>query len=93
MTDRPEYTLLGTTDAMIWAEEFCRIFEGATVGSPHGNDNNSHVWVDEDTMIAWFANAMQTAINMYERNALSAKQELEESFVDGFQEGREDVGD
>lgn len=47
-------TLLDTTDAMAWAEEFCRIFDGRTITSvTHPNDD-----VDTGTMLTWFANAM-----------------------------------
>lgn len=105
MTDRPEYTLLGTNDAKIWAEEFCRIFDGFMIVYP--GEAEAPQDVDQDTMVTWFANAMQTAVNMYERRALSAKDlveeveeveifdqdedlTLEESFMEGFQEGRED---
>ena len=63
MTERPvEHTLLATTDAMVWAQEFCRIFTGATIGSPPTGVNYSsgHRWVDEGTMLTWFANAIET---------------------------------
>ena len=46
-----EHTLLATTDAMVWAQEFVRIFNGASIGAG---------MVDEGTMIAWFANAIET---------------------------------
>ena len=90
VSDRPEFTLLGTDDAMIWAEEFCRIFKGAIVGTPEGNVSNAQVYLDEGTMVGWFANAMQTAVNLYERRALTAKEEQQEAFIEGFQEGRPD---
>ena len=83
--DRPEYTLLGTDDAMIWAEEFCRIFKGWTI-----TDEQQDVQgiIDPGAMVAWFANAMQTAVNMYERQKLQAKEEQQEAFLEGFEEGR-----
>jgi hypothetical protein len=43
--------LLGTTDAEIWAAEFVRIFNGASIGAG---------LVDEGTMLTWFANAIET---------------------------------
>ena len=50
-------TLLETTDAMVWAEEFCRIFDGRAITSvTHPNDD-----VDTGTMVGWFANAMAVA--------------------------------
>jgi len=61
--NRSEYTLLGTNDAMVWAEEFCRIFNDKTIVS--GNDSGR--FVNEGTMVSWFANAMQTAINIHEQ--------------------------
>jgi hypothetical protein len=86
MSDRPEFTLLGTNDAMVWAEEFCRIFDGKMItAATHPNDD-----VDAGAMVGWFANAMQTAINFYERQALTAKEEQQEAFIEGFQEGRPD---
>lgn len=51
--------LLNTDDAMVWATEFCRIFDGWVV--------RQHTWADldheinEGTMVAWFANAIETA--------------------------------
>lgn len=91
MTDRPEYTLLGTDDAMIWAEEFCRIFYGHMI---FPNERLVAVKtapiVDEGTMVGWFANAMQTAVNMYERRALTKKDEtarVEEEIEESLEEG------
>ena len=54
MTD---HTLMGTTDAMVWAEEFCRIFNGEVVGG----DGTGEAVVDEGLMVGWFANAMALA--------------------------------
>jgi hypothetical protein len=51
-TDPPRRgnTLLDTDDAMVWAEEFVRIFTGKVVGPD---------WdLDEGLMVGWFANAM-----------------------------------
>jgi hypothetical protein len=59
-------TLLETTDAMVWAEEFCRIFHGCVITNSPGlliesplDDGPSEV--DEGTMVGWFANAMAVA--------------------------------
>lgn len=46
-----DLTLLGTEDAMVWAEEFVRIFTGKVVGPDWDG-------VDEGLMVGWFANAM-----------------------------------
>jgi hypothetical protein len=52
-------TLLDTNDAMVWAEEFCRIFDGQII--------RQHTWSDIEgeinagTMVGWFANAMAVA--------------------------------
>lgn len=51
-------TLLDTTDAMAWAEEFCRLFDGWQVWAG-GPDDRPQV-VDESLMITWFANAIET---------------------------------
>jgi hypothetical protein len=40
---------------MHWAEEFCRIFQGKTIGGPIVRGD-----VDQGTMVAWFANAIET---------------------------------
>ena len=50
---RTELTLLGTTDGMVWAEEFVRIFFGKVVGDE----------VNVGTMVAWFAPAIETGRN------------------------------
>ena len=57
---RREHTLLGTTDAMIWAEEFCRIFDSKVI-MPQGLAQVRGVTdaVDEGTMVGWFANAIE----------------------------------
>ena len=58
-----EYTLLGTTDAMVWAQEFCRIFDGRMItAATHPNED-----VDVGTMLGWFANALETGINAGKR--------------------------
>ena len=70
-----EHTLLSTDDAMVWAEEFCRIFAGYTVWE----HDEGHDGIDAGLMVAWFANAMQTAVNQYERRKLHEKGELTET--------------
>ena len=61
------HTLLGTSDAMVWAEEFCRIFRGWMIGPRQVADLSTLPTplgvVDEGTMVGWFANAMQTALD------------------------------
>ena len=55
-----EQGLMGTTDAMVWAEEFCRIFDGSTV-MREGPDGRRIV--NEGTMVAWLANAIEVGRN------------------------------
>jgi len=100
---RSEHTLLGTDDAMVWAQEFCRIFAGATiVQNAAANPNFSGTQVDEGTMVGWFANAMQTALDLQGAGVMAIVMEfeedieeedeelpsLEEEFKAGFDEGR-----
>jgi hypothetical protein len=54
-------TLLDTNDAMVWAEEFCRIFEVYVVHTSTDLTNAPRHFVDEGTMVGWFANAMAVA--------------------------------
>jgi uncharacterized cupin superfamily protein len=49
--------LHSTTDAMVWAKEFCQIFDGRTVTS--ANDHSPDE-VGVGTMLTWFANAIET---------------------------------
>lgn len=76
--------LLGTDDAMVWAEEFCRIFDNWIIES--GNEADG--FVSEGMMVGWFANAMQTAITLHEERKQRATQSQQEAFVEGFLEGR-----
>jgi len=48
-------TNLDTTDAQVWAAEFVRIFAGKEI-----REHEAEGAVDEGTMIAWFANAIET---------------------------------
>lgn len=48
--------LINTTDAMVWADEFVRIFSGQVI-----SDENEAVNVG--LMVAWFANAIETGRN------------------------------
>lgn len=56
---------MGTTNARVWAEEFCRIFKGRMIvvgGVDEFQQQFSDLeFVDEGTMIGWFANAMAVA--------------------------------
>lgn len=96
-----ENTLLSTDDAQVWAEEFCRIFNGRTiVGEDTGGTDDE--FVDLGTMTGWFANAMQTAVNQYERKKMrddelrrvrateGVPETAREKFVEGFTDGREE---
>ena len=100
MSDHPEQAveravgLLGTDDPEVWATEFCRIFDGQKV---HAVETEGTV-VDPSTMTGWFANAMQTAINIgrsrerriKESQATAAVPDTaREAFVTGVEDGRE----
>lgn len=101
-----EHTLLATTDASVWAEEFCRIFQGKTIAGPIAQGD-----VDHGAMIAWFANALETGRNQGRKElcphthvsaladdlsccmdcgTLFEPKTLEESFKEGFDEGRDE---
>lgn len=92
--ERTQNTLLSTDDPMVWAEEFCRIFNGKMVkqGGPDTTDE-----INEGGMVAWFANAMQTALDIKARRAEIHEKEApvgtvpevqREAFVEGFEDGR-----
>jgi len=91
---RLQRTLTGTDDAMVWAEEFCRIFDGFEIAQQGADQEGT---VNEGTMVAWFANAMQTAIDIHaarikrvREGYLAAGEPVPEAFVEGFEEGRGD---
>jgi hypothetical protein len=94
--------LINTTDAVVWAEEFCRIFDGKFVNTDVG----------QDVMLTWFANAIETGRNAgrkelcpHEFHQLgddlwactdcgtvtsdAPPMTNEEAFLEGFQEGRD----
>lgn len=52
--DELQAKLYATDDAMVWAEEFVKLFEAHLVG---GDD------IDTGLMVGWFANAMATAVS------------------------------
>jgi hypothetical protein len=89
-----EHTLLGTDDAMVWATEFCRIFNGKLVVADEFNHTNPGP-VDPGTMVSWFANAMQVAINHAEKRWLHARGELTqtEQFLKTWEEEHPDPED
>jgi len=92
---------MSTRDPLVWAEEFCRIFQGKTIGGPVVQGD-----VDEGAMVTWFANAMQVALDLHNQEVDEAEPELdliemtpieeadeepptlEEKFKEGFDEGR-----
>jgi hypothetical protein len=82
-----EHTLLATTDPMVWAQEFCRIFSGHIIMPYERPDTDAGI-VDEGTMVGWFANAMQTALNNQQVEDEDTEDYLEEKFLEGFVEGR-----
>ncbi|MET0786299.1 MAG: hypothetical protein ABWY25_06295 [Paenisporosarcina sp.] len=70
---------MNTDDAMVWAEEFCRTFNGKhVVRVDTGFDSEDQV--DPGLMVGWFANAMQAGINQYERRRLRVKDEIQNIF-------------
>lgn len=54
--------LLATTDAMIWAGEFCRIFDGFQIIPGEREYIDAQV-VNEGTMVGWFAAAIELGRN------------------------------
>lgn len=58
-----EKALLATTDAMVWAKEFCRTFSGQkVVAEDEELPPNSHTKaLDPGAVVGWFANAIETA--------------------------------
>jgi hypothetical protein len=58
--------LYATDDAMVWAEEWCKIareiqaVENAKISINMGEDSN--VLINAGWMVGWFANAMATAV-------------------------------
>lgn len=87
-----ERRLYSTDDAMVWAEEWCKIARQIEAA-----DDGRKV-IDEGWMVTWFANAMQTAIDHYKRRAEQVADEdveealeedaLDKAFAQGRDEGR-----
>lgn len=89
-TSRREHTLLGTDDAMTWATEFCRIFDGKTVAS----EETPLTTVDPGLMVGWFANAMQVAVNLHAERTASEAIQLPEGWEDDqFRSESDDIID
>ena len=75
-----EHTLMNTNDAMVWAEEFCRIFNGRliiTKDKPYGIGPG----VDEGMMVGWFANAMGVGEMFYRQRRVVTAQSNEDGTV------------
>jgi hypothetical protein len=70
--DEVTQRLYATTDAQVWAQEWCRIAREIQVSGGEV--------IDEGWMIGWFANAMGTAQNHLRRQTVSADQVLWECF-------------
>jgi len=51
--------LLSTTDAQVWAREFCKLFSPIPTKNGYPDDVSAHGWA-EGLMISWFANAIET---------------------------------
>jgi hypothetical protein len=69
-----EHTLMGTDDAMTWAQEFCRIFNGKVIVAEDVNEGP----VTPGTMVGWFANAMAVGESMFrQRSVVTAHQDTD----------------
>lgn len=56
--------LTDTTSAEVWAEEFCRIFDGRIITSIEGPPGPlADRSIDPGSMLAWFAGAIETGRN------------------------------
>ena len=66
---RTEHTLLASTDAMVWAQEFCRIFTGYTVRE--SAPPSDQAVIDIGGMVAWFASALETGRDAGRREVCS----------------------
>ena len=81
-----EHTLMSTTDAMVWAEEFCRIFDGGTVVSGDLREAKyataKSPFVDEGTMVGWFANAMGVGEMFYRQRLAVTAQRNEDGTIE-----------
>jgi len=71
-----EQKLIGNLDALVWSQEFVRLFENHVVGV---NEK-----VDEGLMLSWFANAIMTGFDESQRRGVAIKKELDE--LRSFQE-------
>lgn len=74
MSDNTERTLMATDDAMVWAQEFCRIFDGFVIEG----GNEAAGFVNEGGMVGWFANAMVVAVVKHEERRLQAQPVFDE---------------
>jgi hypothetical protein len=61
-----EKYLIGNTDAVVWAEEFCERFYGFTIVDVKGDD----LTIDTAAMIGWFANAIMAGFDEGHARAL-----------------------
>jgi hypothetical protein len=80
-----EQRLHGTTDAQVWAEEFCKHFGITEPRSDSPGDRIRFVDDPEALMIGWFANAIETAIE-------TANTHSESSSPESFEFSREPDG-
>ena len=76
MSEVIEQKLIGNLDALVWSQEFVRLFENHVVGV---NEK-----VDEGLMLSWFANAIMTGFDESQRRGVAIKKELDE--LRSFQE-------
>lgn len=74
--------LHSTTDAHVWAEEFVRLFDRRLV--VRGNFTAGTFFVDEGTILGWFANAIETGrtAGRYELPELPELPEIEGTLLE-----------
>lgn len=72
MSDQVALKLLSTTDAQVWAEEWCKI---ATRLS-----NEGEKLIDEGWMVTWFANAIETG-RMHAARGETITEDSEEQYT------------
>lgn len=56
-----ERRLYSSNEAKVWAAAFCELFDGYKIGQEHVEYTDSAQRVDENVMMGWFSNAMETA--------------------------------
>lgn len=71
--------LHSTTDAMVWAKEFINLI--TTDQTPDDHESVTYIEVDENLMLGWFANAIETGRSAgFKRGYEEAMNALERSY-------------